>query len=54
MKFTFAHNNINVLDLDKSLDFYRNENKGMGLYFISYPDGYWIEIMPFREDHEPQ
>ena len=23
MKFTFAHNNINVLDLDKSLAFYR-------------------------------
>jgi len=22
MKFTFAHNNINVLDLEKSLDFY--------------------------------
>ena len=24
MKFTFAHNNINVVDLDKSIDFYRN------------------------------
>ena len=23
MKFTFAHNNINVVDLDKSIDFYR-------------------------------
>lgn len=23
MKFQFAHNNINVLDLDKSLEFYR-------------------------------
>ena len=23
MKFTFAHNNINVLDLKKSMDFYR-------------------------------
>jgi lactoylglutathione lyase len=22
------------------------ENKGMGLYFISDPDGYWIEIIP--------
>ncbi len=40
MKFTFAHNNITVLDLDKSL------------YFIADPDGYWIEIMPFRENHE--
>jgi len=124
MKFTFAHNNINVLDLDKSLAFYKSalnltenrrwdhpdftlvylgdghsqhqleltwlkdrktpydlgdneihlafhvddyddahtlhsrmgcicyENKGMGLYFISDPDGYWIEIMPFREKNE--
>ncbi len=24
MKFTFAHNNINVLDLERSLAFYRN------------------------------
>ena len=23
MKFTFAHNNLNVLDLDKSLAFYK-------------------------------
>lgn len=28
MSFTFAHNNINVLDLDKSLDFY---SKALGL-----------------------
>jgi len=120
MKFTFAHNNFNVLDLDKSLTFYRKalgleetrrftpkdgsfslvflgdgetphrleltwlrgrkepydlgenefhlafqaddfraahelhasmgcisyENPGMGIYFISDPDGYWIEILP--------
>ena len=120
MKFTFAHNNINVLDLEKSLDFYKEnlgleevrrknaddgsfilvylgdgvtghtleltwlrdwekpynlgdnefhlafevddfdaaydhhkkldticfENKEMGIYFISDPDGYWIEIIP--------
>lgn len=118
MKFTFAHNNINVLDLDKSLAFYKEalgfkedhrldlpgftlvyltdgetkhlleltclddrkepydlgdneihlavytddfdaayekhkamgcicyENKGMGIYFISDPDGYWTEILP--------
>ena len=122
MKFTFAHNNINVLDLDKSLDFYRQaltlkeirrweypdftlvylgdgtsqhqleltwlkeretpydlgdneihlafhvddyaaahalhsrmgcicyENEAMGLYFIADPDGYWIEIMPVRNE----
>lgn len=24
------------------------ENEAMGLYFISDPDGYWIEIVPFR------
>lgn len=120
MKFKFAHNNINVCDLDKSLDFYKEalglselrrkvsedgsfilaflsdgqtehqleltwlrdrsdpynlgdnelhiafrtddfdaahrlhtemgcicfENVAMGIYFISDPDGYWIEIIP--------
>lgn len=24
------------------------ENKGMGLYFIEDPDGYWLEIVPKR------
>ena len=24
------------------------ENKGMGIYFIEDPDGYWIEIVPTR------
>jgi len=122
MKFTLAHSNINVLDLEKSLEFYKNalgldvvrrnkandgsfelafisdgspshqieltwlrdkecaydlgdneshiafivdditaahdlhekmgcicfENKGMGLYFIEDPDGYWLEIIPAR------
>lgn len=24
------------------------ENKGMGLYFIEDPDGYWLEIVPAR------
>lgn len=120
MKFTFAHNNLNVLDLEKSLAFYKEalglvetrrkersgftlvflgdevtphkleltwlkdrtqpynlgdneihlafqtddmdaahakheamgcicyENPGMGIYFISDPDGYWIEIVPVR------
>ncbi|MDP4145223.1 MAG: VOC family protein [Bacillota bacterium] len=122
MKFTFDHNNINVLDLDKSLAFYKEalgfeevrryipednsfilvflgdgvtghkieltwlrdrkepynlgdneihlavraddfdaayehhkkmdcicyENKPMGLYFISDPDGYWTEILPLK------
>lgn len=122
MKFTFAHNNFNVRDLDKSLAFYQQalgltevrrkqaedgsfilvflgdgstphqleltwlrdwdrpynlgdneihlalrvddmdaahalheqmgcicyENEKMGIYFISDPDGYWIEIIPTR------
>ena len=25
------------------------ENKGMGIYFIEDPDGYWIEILPVRK-----
>lgn len=25
------------------------ENKSMGLYFISDPDGYWIEILPLKK-----
>ena len=122
MKFTFFHNNINVLDLDKSLAFYKEalglepvrekeasdgsfklvylgdgltefqleltwlrdrtqpydlgegefhlaftvpdmdaahakhaamgcicfENPAMGIYFVTDPDGYWIEIIPTR------
>lgn len=120
MKFTFNHNNLNVLDLDKSIEFYEEalglsvvrqfqppdesftlaylsdgrthhqleltwirgrtepynlgenefhlafavddmkaahekhkkmgcicyENPDMGIYFISDPDGYWLEIVP--------
>ncbi|MDL2233333.1 VOC family protein [Ruminococcaceae bacterium OttesenSCG-928-L11] len=122
MKFRFAHNNLNVFDLEKSIEFYRDalglrelrrkeaqdgsfilvymgdgnsehqleltwlrdrsdpynlgdneihlafeaedfdaahtrhkemncicyENSGMGIYFISDPDGYWLEIIPKR------
>lgn len=122
MNFRFAHNNYNVLNLQKSLDFYEKalglkevkriapesgdfiivflsdgqnghqleltwlrdwdrpynlgdneihlafitddykaayqkhkemgcicyENPGMGIYFISDPDGYWMEIIPAR------
>jgi len=122
MKFTFCHNNINVFDLEKSIDFYDKalglkvvkeksssdgsfklaflsdettthqleltwlrdmdrpyelgdneihlaflvddyeaahtmhaqmgcicyENESMGLYFISDPDGYWMEIIPAK------
>ena len=119
MGFQFAHNNINVLDLQKSMDFYKDalglvevrrisnedfiivylgdshqsnhlleltwlkerkepynlgdnefhlaftaddfnaapekhkamgcicyENPAMGIYFISDPDGYWLEVLP--------
>jgi lactoylglutathione lyase len=118
MKFTFAHNNFNVLDLEKSMAFYQEalqltetrriekpdftlvflgdgktdhkleltwlknrteaynlgdnefhlafivddfekahelhkkmncicyENSAMGIYFITDPDGYWLEIIP--------
>ena len=124
MNFTFAHNNFNVRDLDKSLAFYKQvlglgevwrkqasdgsfilvylgdgggsshqleltwlrdwdrpynlgdnefhlaftaedydaahalheqmgcicyENPAMGIYFISDPDGYWLEIVPARK-----
>lgn len=120
MNFKFAHNNINVLDLDKSIKFYKEalnlevtrelngegfklvylgdnttphllelthlddwdrpynlgdnefhlafitdnydealkkhkemgvvcfENEKMGIYFISDPDGYWLEVIPQR------
>ena len=123
MNFTFAHNNLNVYDLDASLQFYKEalgltvtrtkeasdgsfklvylgdavtphkleltwlrdmdrpynlgdneihlafetddfdaayakhkemgcicfENPAMGIYFISDPDGYWLEIVPARK-----
>lgn len=123
MGFKFAHNNLNVLDLEKSLAFYKEalglcearrkeakdgsfilvylsdgssdhqleltwlkdredpynlgdneihlafttsdyqaahekhkemgcicyENPGMGIYFISDPDGYWLEIVPEKK-----
>ena len=122
LQFTFAHNNFNVIDLEKSLKFYEEalgfkeirrkeasdgsftlafignenaehqieltwlrdkkepynlgdneihlglrvddydaayrkhkemgcicyENHDMGLYFINDPDGYWLEIIPYR------
>lgn len=122
MKFTFAHNNFNVTDLEKSIHFYKEalgleqtrrmeaedgsfilvylgdgttshlleltwlkewdrpynlgdnefhlaftvdnyeearkkhkemdcivyENEAMGIYFISDPDGYWLEVVPAK------
>ena len=32
-------------DFHKSMDCVCYENESMGLYFISDPDGYWIEIL---------
>ncbi len=33
----------------KKMDCICYENESMGLYFISDPDGYWIEIVPDRK-----
>ena len=30
----------------KKMDCICYENKGMGIYFIADPDGYWLEIVP--------
>lgn len=30
----------------KAMDCICHENLGMGVYFISDPDGYWLEIVP--------
>ena len=29
------------------------ENPSMGIYFINDPDGYWIEIVPVRQEFHP-
>ncbi|NLJ70949.1 MAG: lactoylglutathione lyase [Clostridiaceae bacterium] len=42
-------------EYEKALAFHREqgvvvfENEGMGVYFIEDPDGYWIEIAPYRK-----
>lgn len=33
----------------KDMDVVCFENEGMGIYFISDPDGYWIEIVPEKK-----
>ncbi len=33
----------------KSMDCICYENKEMGIYFISDPDGYWLEIVPMKK-----
>jgi len=35
-----------ALKLHKEMDCVCYENKEMGIYFISDPDGYWLEILP--------
>lgn len=35
--------------LHKEMDCICYENKGMGLYFIEDPDGYWLEVVPNRK-----
>lgn len=48
------HLAVTVDDFDAAYELHKKmgcicyENKGMGLYFISDPDGYWIEIIPIR------
>ncbi len=34
--------------LHEKMDCICFENKGMGIYFIADPDGYWLEIVPKR------
>lgn len=35
-------------ELHKKMGCICYENKSMGIYFISDPDGYWLEIVPTR------
>jgi Lactoylglutathione lyase and related lyases len=35
-----------ALEHHKKMDCVCYENKNMGIYFISDPDGYWLEILP--------
>lgn len=36
--------------LHKEMDCICYENKEMGLYFIEDPDGYWLEIIPAKDN----
>jgi lactoylglutathione lyase len=66
MKFTFAHNNINVLDLDRSLAFYkealglepvkRHEAKDGGFVLVYLGDGktpHRLELTWLRDRKDP-
>ncbi|MBU0544989.1 MAG: VOC family protein [Proteobacteria bacterium] len=44
MKFTFAHNNFNVLNLEKSLDFYKNALQLTEARRRVAPDGSFILV----------
>ena len=44
MEFTFAHNNFNVLDLDKSMAFYRKALQLTEVRRIVAPDGSFIIV----------
>jgi len=47
-----VHLAFNVDDFDAAYELHKKmgcicyQNKDMGIYFISDPDGYWIEILP--------
>ena len=66
MKFTFAHNNFNVIDLDKSLKFYeealglkevRRKEAADGSFILVYlgdaTTGYQLELTWLRDRTEP-
>jgi len=38
-------------ELHKKMGCICYENKSMGIYFIADPDGYWLEIVPTRNDN---
>ena len=44
MEFTFAHNNFNVLDLEKSMAFYKNALQLTEVRRITAPDGSFIIV----------
>ena len=44
MKFTFAHNNVNVLDLERSLDFYQHALDLKEVRRIAPEDGSFILV----------
>ena len=37
-----------AFDLHKEMGCICYENKGMGIYFIEDPDGYWLEVVPVK------